>query len=196
TGPRNIKFLPGGSGVKSLISLTNLELQRILSQAAQFEKAMDFIILDTGAGMGDTVMSFLMTADDILLVATPEPTSLTDAYALIKAYAGNNTGKASLRLVVNRVSSAAESSVVAEKLCKVAVKFLSVELRPLGYIFDDPAVSQSIRSQRPLLLQSPDSPAAGCIDGIARKLIFDAEATGKKGYYGFFKKFLNTNLRK
>ncbi|MDR3349665.1 MAG: MinD/ParA family protein [Acidaminococcales bacterium] len=197
TGPRNIKFLPGGSGIKSLVSLTNLELQRILSQASQFEKAMDFILLDTGAGMGDTVMNFLMAADDILLVATPEPTSLTDAYALIKAYAGNdNAGKAALRLVVNRVGSAAESSVVADKLCKVAVKFLSVQLRQIGYIFEDPAVSQSIRSQRPLLLQSPDSPAAGCIAGIARKLILGFEPADKKGRYGFFKKFLNINSRK
>jgi flagellar biosynthesis protein FlhG len=121
---------------------------------------------------------------------------LTDAYALVKAYTGSGAGTAALRLIVNRVSSAAESSAVAAKLCKVASKFLAVDLRHLGYIFEDPAVYRSIRSQNPLLLQSPNSPAAGCIAGIARKLISGVETVEKKSYYGFFKKILNMSLRR
>jgi flagellar biosynthesis protein FlhG len=200
TGPRNIKFLPGGSGIRTLHSLTNIELQRLLSQAVQLEKSLDFILFDTGAGMGDNVMSFLMAADDILLITTPEPTSLTDAYAIIKAYS-SNSGCAPLKLVVNRAQDGREGSVVADKLCKAANRFLNIDLQKLGYILEDAAISSSIRLQNPLLVQFPNSPAAGCIVNIAHRLAFTQtdvlpqEQAEKSGFSGFFKKFLKISKK-
>lgn len=190
TGPRNIKFLPGGSGIKSLGNLNSLELQRIMSESMHYEKNTDFILFDTGAGMGSNVLSFLLAADEVLLVTTPEPTSLTDAYSIIKAYAANS-GVAPLRLVANRVSSSEESKMVAGKLSKVTNKFLNVNLEEFGYIFEDSAVSLSIRSQYPLLLQFPNSPSATCIESIAHKMIFGSDLVAKNGFSGFFKKLLN-----
>ena len=192
TGPRNIRLLPGGSGIKTLPGLNNLELQRILSQSMQYEKNMDFILFDTGAGMSSTVMNFLLAADDVFLVTTPEPTSLTDAYSIVKAYCNNCvTNTAPLHLVVNRVENTDESHSVAQKLCKVTNKFLHVDIEQLGYIFEDSSVSLSIRSQNPLMLQFPNSPAAVCIEKIAHKLVFGYEKAEKSGFSGFFKKFLN-----
>ena len=190
TGPRNIKFLPGGSGIKAIPTLSSLDLQRILSQSLQYEQNTDFVLFDTGAGMGDHVLNFLMAADDILLVTTPEPTSLTDAYSIVKAYA-SNLGKAPLRLVINRAASVEESDVVSDKLCKVTNKFLRVDLEKFGYIYDDSSVSLSIRSQNPLMLQFPNSPAASCIENLAHKLVYGSERVVKKGFSGFFKKFLS-----
>ena len=191
TGPRNIKLLPGGSGVKSLVALTSLELQRLINQTAQFERAMDFILLDTGAGMSDNVINFLLSADDILLVTTPEPTSLTDAYAIIKVYSAN-AGQAKLSLVINRVEDERESASVAAKLGRAANRFLGVDLEPLGYVLEDAAMTASIRSQNPLILQFPSSPAADCINKIAHKIVFGQNPV-KDSFVGFFKRLLNVN---
>ncbi len=193
TGPRNVKFLPGGSGIKALAELSKLELQRVINQIVQYEAFADYILFDTGAGMGSNVMGCVMAADDVILVTTPEPTSLTDAYALIKAYS-NNSGGAPLRLVVNRAGDVKESTIVTEKLRRVTSKFLDMEVEPLGYIFEDASVSHSIRSQNPLMLQSPDSAAARCIDAIAHKLVFGSAKIEKTGITGFFKKFFQQNL--
>ena len=192
TGPRNIKLLPGGSGIKALPSLSSIELQRIVNQSMQYEKNTDFILFDTGAGMSETVLSFLLAADDVFIVTTPEPTSLTDAYSIVKAYCSNcGQSVVPLRLVINRTSNADESNLVSEKLCKVTSKFLQVGIEKLGYILEDSAVTNSIRSQNPLMLQFPDSPAAACIERIAHKLIHGSEKVEKNGFSGFFKKFLN-----
>ncbi len=188
TGPRNVKFLPGGSGIKALAELSKLELQRVINQIIQYENDTDFIIFDTGAGMGSNVMSFVMAADDVFLVTTPEPTSLTDAYAVVKAYANNN-GAAPLRLIVNRAGSVKESNIVADKMRRVTERFLDIELEPIGYILEDQAVARSIRSQNPFVLQFPDSQASKCVDYIAYKLLFGSVKVEKTGISGFFKRF-------
>ena len=190
TGPNNIKFLPGGSGMRYLVSLDSFDLQRVISQITEYEDDTDFILIDTGAGLGGNVMNFIMSADDILIITTPEPTSMTDAYAVVKAYAAN-MGSAPLRLVVNRAGDNKESVIIAEKLCKVTNRFLQIDIEQLGYIVEDPSVIASIRSQNPLLLRDPDSPAANCIMDIAYKLLFGSERVQKTGFSGFFKKFLN-----
>lgn len=190
TGPNNIKFLPGGSGMRYLVSLDSFDLQRVIGQAAQYETNTDFILLDTGAGLSSNVMNFIMSADDVLLVTTPEPTSMTDAYAIVKAYAAN-MGTAPLRLVVNRAGDSKESDMVADRLCKVTNRFLNMNIEPLGYILEDSSVMASIRTQNPLLLRNPDSLAANCILNIAHKLVFGSDRVEKTGFSGFFKKFLN-----
>jgi len=193
TGPRNVKILSGGSGIRSLTKLSTIELQRVINQIVQYEKKTDFVLFDTGAGMGENVMSFLLAAEDIILVTTPEPTALTDAYSILKAYLGNK-GKASLRLVVNKAGNETESTAITNKLTKVAGKFLNIQLEQLGYIFEDAAVSKSIKQQTPLILESPNSPAAKCITNIAHKLVFGSEKVEKTGISGFIKNFLSNHV--
>lgn len=193
TGPRDVKILSGGSGIRSLTKLSTIELQRVINQIVQYEKNTDFVLFDTGAGMGENVMSFLLAAEDIILVTTPEPTALTDAYSILKAYLGNK-GKASLRLVVNKAGDEKESSIITDRLTKIADKFLNIQLEQLGYIFEDAAVSKSIKGQVPLVLESPNSPAAKCITNIAHKLVFGSEKVEKTGISGFLKNFLSNHI--
>ncbi len=189
TGPRNIKFLHGGSGIKTLTTLSNMQLQRVINNILNYEEKIDYVLLDTGAGMGENVISFLLAADDIILVTTPEPTSLTDAYAIVKTYA-NNSGNAPIRLIVNRADGIKEGNIVSEKLGKTISHFLKVNLQNLGYIYEDVCVSSSIKTQNPLLLQFPESPAAKCIINIAHKIAFGSEKIETNGFSGFLKKFL------
>lgn len=195
TGPKNVKILSGGSGIRSLTKLSTIELQRVINQIVQYEKNTDFVLFDTGAGMGENVMSFLLAAEDIILVTTPEPTALTDAYSILKAYLGNK-GKAPLRLVINKAGNEKESAVITNKLTKVAARFLNIQLEQLGYIIEDTAVSKSIKVQSPLVIESPNSPAAKCIANIGHKLVFGSEKIEKTGISGFLKKFLSNNIYK
>ena len=84
-GPGNIKFVAGGSGIEDLAKLDNYQIQKFLANIALLDKISDIILIDTGAGLSDSVMNFVMAADEVILVTTPEPTSITDAYAIIKA---------------------------------------------------------------------------------------------------------------
>lgn len=193
TGPRNVKILSGGSGIRSLTKLSTIELQRVINQIVQYEKNTDFILFDTGAGMGENVMSFLLAAEDIILVTTPEPTALTDAYSILKAYLGNK-GSAPLRLIVNKAGNIKESDLVSERLTKVASKFLNIQIEHLGYILEDSEISNSIKKQNPIVIEVPNSPAAKCIVNIAHKLVFGSEKIEKKGISGFLKNFLSNHI--
>ena len=190
-GPRNIRFLSGGSGLRELGELNKLDVQRVINQIMFYDQQVDYILFDTGAGIGETVLNFVLAADEVLLVTTPEPTALTDAYALIKTYAYAN-GQAPIRLVVNRVSDQGEGMAVAEKLMKVAQQFLDFPMDQLGYVLDDSAVGKAIRRQKPLMVQYPDTDAARCIDAIAQRLLYGEmpENLHPSGISGFFRKLL------
>lgn len=191
TGPRNIRFLSGGSGLRELGELNKLDVQRVINQIMFYDQQVDYILFDTGAGIGETVLNFVLAADEVLLVTTPEPTALTDAYALIKTYAYAN-GQAPIRLVVNRVFDQAEGLAVAEKLMKVAQQFLDFPMEQLGYVLDDSCVGKAIRRQKPLMVQYPETDAARCIDAIAQRLLYGAmqDNVHSSGITGFFRKLL------
>ena len=122
-GPRNTRFISGGSGVEDLLKLDRQQIARFIDNMALLDKLADIIIVDTGAGLSDNVMSFIMAADEVLLVTTPEPTSITDAYALIKMVSNRDRTKR-IRLVVNRAENSMEANDVLNKLVLVADRFL------------------------------------------------------------------------
>ena len=144
----------------------------------------DLILVDTGAGLGRNVMDFILAADEVLLVTTPEPTSLTDAYAVMKAYSIYATQK-NLRLVINRVYEQKESREVALKLQRAAEKFLHMSVDCLGYVFEDTSVTKAVRKQTPLLKATPNAAAARCIDALAETLLTGSEMHVKRGWKGF-----------
>ena len=191
TGPRNVRFLSGGSGIRELGEMSKLEVQRVINQIMFYDQQVDYILFDTGAGISNTVLNFVLAADEVLLVTTPEPTSLTDAYALIKTYAYAN-GQAPIRLVVNRVLDQEEGTAVAAKLMRVAQQFLALPMEQLGYVIEDTAVGKAIRRQNPLLMQYPDTDASRCIEAIAQRLLYGQaqRALPSSGISGFFRKLL------
>ena len=153
-GPDNIKFLSGGSGVEELIRLDRKKLRKFVTSIGLLDKLFDVIIIDTGAGLSQNVMSFIMAADEVLLVTTPEPTAITDAYALVKMVSRRDKKKR-INILVNKADSVREADEIAKKLCVVSEKFLSLRLLKLGYILYDDNVTKSVKMQRPFSLVNP-----------------------------------------
>lgn len=168
-GPRNTKFISGGSGVEELVKLDRQQLFKFVENMALLDKLADIIIVDTGAGLSENVMSFIMAADEVLLVTTPEPTSITDAYALIKMVS-NRDKKKRIRVVVNRADNPEEARDVMNKMALVAEKFLGIVLEPAGFILQDDAVVKAVKLQQPFSISFPRSQAAKSIKEISLQL--------------------------
>lgn len=188
-GPLGIKFISGGSGIYQLANLDDFQLQHLITQVTAFDSWADIILIDTGAGLNRTVLNFVTAADEVIIVTTPEPTSITDAYAMMKAYAGNE-GRAPLRLVVNRVAETSEGQLVVDKLVKVAFRFLGLPIDSLGFVFEDRNLVKAVKSQKPLLLAYPDTISAQCIEHIAERLLSGEDVVRYHGIKGLFRKFL------
>lgn len=193
-GPNNIRFISGGSGVEELVRLEKSQLERFVNNIALLDKLSDVILIDTAAGLSDNVMRFIMAADEVLLVTTPEPTSITDAYALIKMVSNRDREKV-IKVVVNKAESINEANDILNKLSLVVEKFLTLRLHPLGYILQDETVIKAVKLQQPFSLSFPNSQASRRVAEISRKLIganenkFNAEGSGIKV---FFKKLVSS----
>ena len=184
-GPNNIKFLSGGSGVEELIHLDRKQLRKFVGNIALLDKLYDVILIDTGAGLSQHVMSFVMAADEIVLVTTPEPTSITDAYALVKMVSRRDKKKR-IKILVNKAESVKEAEEIANKLSVVSEKFLSLKLLKLGYILYDETVMKSVKLQKPFCISNPKSQAARNMVEVAGNLLTNngsvEEMQGAKGF--------------
>lgn len=196
-GPKNIKFISGGSGVEELVKMERPQLEKFVENIGLLDKIADIILIDTGAGLSDNVMSFVMAADEVILVTTPEPTSITDAYALIKMVSNRNKEKL-IRVIVNRAENVNEANDILAKLSIVAEKFLTLRLNPLGFILQDEMVIKAVKLQQPFSLSFPKSQAAKYIREISGKLVETKEEKtqndiqGIKGFINRLVHFLNT----
>lgn len=189
-GPRGIKYMSGGSGIHQLADLSDAHIQKIINQVVLFDKWANIILIDTGAGLHRNVLNFVMAADEVIIITTPEPTAIADAYAMMKAYSAHH-GRAPLRLVVNRVLEMDEGQLVVDKLAKVSQRFLGMGISSLGFVYEDPNVIKAVKSQVPVILAHPDTISARCIDHIAQKLLYGKEVNQPTGIKGFFSRFLN-----
>lgn len=188
-GPRNTKFISGGSGVEELVKLDRVQILKFVENISLLDKIADIILVDTGAGLSENVMSFVMAADEVLLVTTPEPTSITDAYALIKMISNRNRAK-KVKLVINRAENPVEASDIMNKLTLVAQKFLGLTLEPIGFILQDDAVIKAVKQQQPFALSYPKSQASKCIKEISERLA-ESEKSIQIIYSTGFKGFIN-----
>ena len=182
--PHGVQYISGGSGIEKALEYDHAEKVLLQQKLADCAARADLIIVDTGAGLGRNVMDFILAADEVLLVTTPEPTSLTDAYAVMKAYSIYAAQK-NLRLIINRVYEQKESREVALKLQRAAEKFLHMSVDCLGYVFEDTSVTKAVRKQTPLLKATPNAAAARCIDALAETLLTGSEMHVKRGWKGF-----------
>ena len=173
-GPCGIQIIGGASGLSELANLDGRQRDYFIESLQTLDTLADVIIIDTGAGLSHTVMAFLGAAEEILVVTTPEPTAITDAYATIKVVTGENP-EAKLRLIVNMAQSVEEAQAVANRLNRIAQQFLHIGLDFAGSIPLDPAVRAAVRAQKPFVLLSPNSPASRSIVEIARHLGFSPE---------------------
>ena len=189
-GPYGLRYISGGSGMEQAGEFTPAERDLLEEKLTGCGELADVILIDTGAGIGRNVLDFILAADEVILVTTPEPTAMTDAYAVMKAYS-MYAAKPNMRLVVNRVYDEAEGLEVAEKLRKTAERFLHMKIDSLGAIYEDRNVIQAVRQQKPILEAYPDSLAAKCIKAIARATLYGEKVFIKKGWKSFLQYFLD-----
>jgi flagellar biosynthesis protein FlhG len=198
--PGGIHFVSGGSGVESLVNLSDFERERLLVQmrharvpvigarsaaaarpGAETGVPPDIIILDCAAGITSAVTAFALAGDDVLVVTTPEPTAITDAYALVKTLTRASFG-GTLRLVVNMADTRAEARQVYERIAGVSDKFLNFSVADGGYLVQDTHIELAVRSRTPFVLRYPRSPASMCMAAIAARLArSQLYAAGRQG---------------
>jgi flagellar biosynthesis protein FlhG len=182
--PGGFRLIGGASGLARMADLTDYDRQRLVSALAELEARTDVILIDTGAGISPNVLSFTRCADHVLVVTTPEPTAITDAYAVIKVISRDESDRP-ISLLVNQVRVQGEGRVVYERIAKVAKQFLQVNVLDAGFVNSDPEVPAAVRRRMPFLLASPRCPASLCIGQLAMRLEKGVGPTSD-GTGGFF----------
>ena len=198
-GPEGIGFISGGSGIQELTKMTKEQVMSLTGKLVELDAMADVIIVDTGAGIADNVLEFVTVCNEVLLVATTEPTSITDAYALLKALnrrAGFSRERTSIKMISNRVSSEAEGKNLFEKMSIVVDKFLNIQPELLGMIPQDDQMSKAVMLQKPITVAYPNSAAAKALEIIAHKLCNEQEPEIKKGITGLFSDLIRTRFKK
>lgn len=188
-GPAGIKLLPGGSGLNKIEELSEVERNLFLRKLQDIED-LDYILMDTGAGINRTVLAFIACCEELVVITTPEPTSLTDAYSLLKA-TDHFKIKKQARLVVNKALSYEEGKQTFEKFNNAVNKFLNIKLKFLGTILEDRKLVQAVREQVPVVISYPNDHATKCIENIAKEIIGEKHREPSIGVQGFFKKMFN-----
>ena len=164
-----IDILPGSSGVQELANLSEEQTNLLTKSLAQLDQ-YDFLLFDTSAGISKHVVSFCLAAFEVLVVITPEPTSLTDAYSLVKVLSMNGyQGK--LSVVINQCKDFTAAKSVYAKFRGAVQKYLGIQVYALGVVFEDRSVVEAVKNQQPLLLSYPNSTASQCIRKIGQKLL-------------------------
>ena len=191
-GPGNIGFVSGGSGIHELANLTSGQLKILVNVMYQLDSIADIIIIDTGAGISDNVMEMILSSSEILLVATPEPASITDAYVLLKTLKtqeGYNKDSLKIRLLGNRTQNREEGRELFEKLDSVVGKFLDMEMDYMGAVPYDSFLQKAVMKQRPVSLAYPNAPSSKSIQELAsilenrRSRHFSTSGTGLSGIF-------------
>ncbi len=185
--PEGIKIIAGASGFSQLADLGHEQKMNFIRNIEKLDFA-DIIMIDTSAGVSDNVLSFVLAADEIVIVTTPEPTAITDAYGIIKSIAAKKIN-ANIKLIVNRVQSVVEAKKVAERVISIAGQFLGMTVENLGFIFEDSTVARSVIKQKPFFHDNPKSKASNCIKDISLRLEKMEVPNSQKGFSGFFNTF-------
>lgn len=193
-GPGRLEFIAGGSGFTQIMQLDDEKLDLLFARLNPLQGYADTIIFDTGAGLSKESMHFMLSSDEVILVTTPEPPAITDAYAVIKMLHSRNPA-VKIRLVINRVTSDREGKMTADKLAMVAKRFLEMEIHSLGYVADDSHVSKAVKQQRPFLLAYPQAQSSRSIRSLVGQYLeisskAENPANGLKGFLARLKHFI------
>lgn len=187
--PGNISVIPGGSGFQALTNMREGQFRQIINSFNQLDGLADYVLIDTGAGISRDVSTFLAAADEVLVVTTPEPHALTDAYAIMKVMHTLEC-QSKMNLLVNRVENQREADLVAAKLSGVVDQYLNRQVEYIGFVLEDRLVSRSLKQQKPFMLLDPDSPPSRNIKSVAAKLLKEP-ATKTEGMSGFIAKLFS-----
>ena len=193
-----VSVVPGGSGLVELANLTDGQRNNLIRSFDTLSSMADILIVDTAAGVSRNVIGFASAADEVIVVATPEPTSITDAYATIKLLIRANF-KGKIDLVVNMAANSTEANRVAARIVKVAMQFLRARVYYIGYIERDQAVVAAVQRRRPFVIEQPRSRAAAQVRRLVTRLAPDdsravtqAETAARDVQGGFIRRLMRT----
>ena len=184
-GPGGIQVIPGASGVKQMAALSEAEHAGLIQAFSDLGADLDTLVVDTAAGISDTVISFARAAHEVLVVVCDEPASLTDAYAIIKLL-NRDHGQSRFRVLANMVQSNQEGHELYNKLCRVTDRYLDVMLGYMGCIPHDEALRKAVRGQRAVVQAYPRSRVAQAFRSLARKIDALPMPMGANGQLQFF----------
>ena len=169
TGPSGIRLIPCGSGGRRIKSVNTEKRKAIIAEIREKQRLGDTVLIDTGGGITDNIIDFLILADEVFLVTTPEPTSIMDSYGIIKNLAMEKE-RVKVRLIVNMAGDGADAEHVLSTMELITKQFFNVELDYLGFVSYDQTVLRAVRQQQPFVLLNPSCRAARDIDTIAMKI--------------------------
>lgn len=191
--PEGLDIIAGASGYSMLANLSDKERSNLV---AAFERltGYDIMLIDTGAGVSSNVVGFTLPADKVIVITTPEPTAITDAYGIIKSIVLVAPDK-NIKLLVNRATSSLEGKKVAERVINISSQFLNVRVENLGFIYDDDNVAKSIRRQKPFYQLFRNCKAAACLDIVASRILEqELPRRYESGVGAFFRKIFSPAL--
>lgn len=187
-GVAGVSLIPAGSGLNKVQELTKEERNTFLRKLSELDE-FDYILMDTGAGVSKDILAFIAASEELIIITTPEPTSLTDAYSLIKA-ADHFKLKDNAKVIINKAFSPNEGLETFNKFDRAVKKFLKIRIEYFGYILDDKKLVQSVRAQKPFMILYPNCDAARNIENIAFTIMGE-NPNKANGVQGVFKKLFN-----
>lgn len=195
TTEKGLIVLPGGTGVKELADIEESQLNSLITALSALEDRADFLVVDTGAGIHKGVIAFAAAADTTIVVTTPEPTSIRDAYGVLKSLNTPFFGCNDVRLIVNMVTDEAEGAEVAGRIQMAAKQFLGMSLSYLGYILRDEKVEKAVRMRKTFVEEFPDAAASKCVKALCARLLGKTgvqppSAVASRGLKSFFLRFV------
>lgn len=178
-GPGGLSYVSGGPGDEEMANLSHRVLKKLTESLHELAWLADYLIIDTSAGLTQNTISFAQVADEVVVVTTPEPTALVDAYALIKTIFQKEPDH-HLRLLVNMARNEADAVQIIKRLSLVVKSFAGLTLRQAGYLPYDDFVAQAVRKRKPFFLSAPQGPASLAIYRFAQRIIQDTETEQRK----------------
>ena len=193
-GDFGIQVISGGSGLADLANLSDTQRDALIGSLAELESMADVLLVDTGAGIGPNVLQFILAAQELIIVTTPEPTAITDAYSLIKVVS-RLSSDVPLKLLVNQVRTVKEAEEITANIVGVARRFLHLEVGSYGHLPYDSNLIKAVRRQMPVLTAYPNSPAAFAFHGLAARIWNEEppEMQIKPGILNFFRRIVKAN---
>ena len=184
-----IKLIVGASGFAKIANMGEAERNEFINEMYTLSD-VDIIIIDTSAGVSKNVLSFVAAADEVVIITTSEPTAMTDAYGIIKVIATEvDNMNLNLKMIINRVDSAAEGKRIADRMINIAAQFLNLKIEYLGFIYNDPLVTKAVLKQKPFIIAEPNGKAASCLKHIVSRMEKnEIPETGSEG--GGFARFI------
>lgn len=195
-GPLDIGFVSGGNGIIGLNNLNREQIMLLVKSISELNELADVIIIDTGAGVSDQVLEFVLASPEVLLVTTPEPSSLTDSYSLLKALYRNpnfSESNTTIHVVANKAHSIEDGQMVYNKLNSVVQQFLNGNISYLGMIPQDASLERAVRQQKIVSINEPNSDSAKAYAVLATNLLEGTHhlAPMRRGIAQIFSQLLN-----